>query len=213
MKRSPLLLAVALFCATAVFAQQSTEVRTPGSFTSLNIAGGFERLVLKSGSKESVELITDGTDLSKVVTEIKGNSLNIHMKEGHHKKDHKITVIVTYATLKALNTSGSTEVVVKGTFKADEFDFNASGSGSLSGTFEVKDLEINIAGSADVTLKGKAAAQHIAISGSGNVDAAELSGETAEVSIAGSGDVTLNVSGKVKSSIAGSGHIDNKKSQ
>jgi hypothetical protein len=65
---------------------------------------------------------------------------------------------------------------------------------------DVKDLEIAISGSCDMTLRGNADDQDIAISGSGDVNAAALKGATAEVAISGSGDVKLGVYWKGKDS-------------
>ena len=213
MKKCALLLAMVLLAAATVFAQKSTEVRPLESFNSVSVAGSFSKIVLKSGSKESVELLGDGGDLSKVITEVKGNNLQIHMKKGasSYNDGNKITLVVTYNSLKEVNSSGTTDIVVEGTLKADKFEFNTSGSGDLTGSFDVGNLELNIAGSADAKLSGKANEQHYAISGSGNVDAAELKGQTADVAISGSGDVSLNVDGKVKSSVAGSGDVTNKR--
>lgn len=209
MKKFAIVFAALLITATA-FSQKSTETRTPGSFNGVSIAGGFKKLILKEGSKESIELQSDGADLSEVETKVKNNGLGINLKEKSKADAGKITLIVTYNSLKSLNASGSTPIETDGTLKAEKFTYNASGSGSMTGNFDVRDLELNVAGSAASKLTGKADKQHFAVSGSGDIDAGNLKGENADVAVAGSGSVAVNVSGKVKSSVAGSGSVTNK---
>lgn len=188
---------------------QNSETRTLGSFNTIDVAGGFELITLQQGDVEKVFIEASGVDLDKIETKIKGDHLGIGMKNGSYNHG-KIKITVTYKSIKEINNSGSSDIMTAGPIKADKFEFNSSGSGDFKGQFDVGDLDINISGSCDMTLKGIADKQEYAISGSGDVDASALKGNSADVAISGSGDVSLNVSGNVNSAVSGSGNVRNK---
>ncbi len=209
MKIQFLSLAAGLLLTTSLFAQ-STSTRDVSGFNTVNIGGGFDQVTFVAGNKEGVVIKSSKIDPEKIETKVNGDELSIGMKKGSYSDSGKITIEVTYKSLKEVNNSGSSDIVMAGTLKADKFELNSSGSGNLKGSFDVRDFSVNISGSADVVVDGQATEQHYAISGSGDIDAGGLLGETAEVAISGSGDVDLNVSGKVRTSISGSGDVDNK---
>jgi hypothetical protein len=193
------------FCAIA---QNSTVTRSLPSFDKIGISGGYEVVFLREGDAESVSLEVSGTNPDNIETEVKNGTLHIKTKKGNYR-NLKAKITITYRTLKSVATSGSSDIVALSPIKADEFEFASSGSGDFKAEFDVKDLDVAISGSSDMTLKGSADEQEFSISGSGDVDATALKGSSAEVSISGSGDVKLNVSGKVKSAVSGSGRVTN----
>lgn len=209
MKMRTLTLTLGVFALlhTALFAQNTTT-RTLTAFNQIAISGGYEKIVLKEGSAESVTIEADGVNPDNVITEVKDNTLGIRMKKGTYKSG-KIKISVTYKNLTEISNNGSSDIEAQSPIRADRFEFNSSGSGDFTGAFDVKNLEINISGSSDMRLSGKADKQAIAISGSGDIDAKTLSGSEANVAISGSGDVSLHVNGPVQTAVSGSGRVNN----
>lgn len=199
--------ATALFLTANLFAQ-NPSTRSLTSFDKITISGGFEKVVLTSGASESIAIDAPGVDPEDVITEVKGNSLEVRMKKGVHK-DHKIRLNITYRHLSEVNNSGSSDIEASSAIKGESFEFHSSGSGDFTGAFDVKNLKIKISGSSDMKISGKADKQAIAISGSGDVNARDLAGSEASVAISGSGDVALHVNGPVKTSVSGSGSVNN----
>jgi HSP20 family molecular chaperone IbpA len=195
-------------CSSGLAAQNSIVTRSLPSFDKIGISGGYDVVFLKEGDVESVSLEVSGTNPDNIETEVKNGILHIKTKKGNYR-NLKAKITITYRMLKSVANSGSSDIVALSPIKADEFEFASSGSGDFKAEFDVKDLDIAISGSSDMTLKGKAEDQAFSISGSGDVDATGLKGSRAEVSISGSGDVKLNVSGKVKSAVSGSGRVTN----
>lgn len=199
------ILALMLF-PLSLLAQNNTVTRSLGSFDKIGISGGFDKVYLKQGDAESVQLSVKGIDPDNIETIVKDGVLKIQTKKGsYHNFDATITV--TYKSLKSVANSGSSDVAIQGVLKAKEFEYASSGSGDFSGELDVQDLDIAISGSSDMKLSGRAEEQEIAISGSGEVDASSLAGSSAEVAISGSGDVKLGVKGKVKTAVSGSGRV------
>ena len=187
---------------------QTTVTRSLSSFDKIAVSGGYDKVILKEGSTESVTLEVSGIDPDNIKTEVKGSTLEIGMKKGSWS-NFKAKITVTYKSIRELASSGSSDIVAESVIKGDEFDLATSGSGDFTGTFDVRELEVAISGSSDMTLKGRADEQEIAISGSGDINASELKGKEAEVAISGSGDVKLSVSGPVKTAVSGSGSVTN----
>ncbi len=209
MKIRLLLILAAAFVANGIFAQKNTETRPLQTFEKISVAGGFDQVTLQEGSEEKIVLEVSGTELDKVITEVKGKTLDIRMKKGNYH-NVKIRLTITYRKIDEISTSGSTDIVAATTIKGESLTINTSGSGSFKGALDVRKFEVNISGSSDISVSGQADKQAYAISGSGDVNAGGLKGQSADVAISGSGDVELNVSGPVKTAISGSGSVDNK---
>lgn len=209
------LLAVTLLLSTgALTAQNNVKTCALDPFSIVNLAGGFDHVTFEAGNapKLIIESNDPKIDLSEVEAQVHKNTLNIDMARNRASRMSKIRITIIYTELKSVNNSGTTDITFK-PMKAEEFTFNSSGSGDMQGEFEVQKLSVNVSGSADMTLSGKARDQYFAVSGSGDINATDLRGETADVAVSGSGDVTLNVSGKVRSAVSGSGNIDNRRRQ
>jgi len=210
MKIRPLISLMAGLVLTAMASAQSPVTRSLSTFDKIAISGGFDAIILQEGSSESVSLDVSGIDADKIITEVKGNTLEIGMKKGNYR-NFKARITVTYRNLHKIANSGSSDIEVVSVLKGDKFEIASSGSGNFKGEFDVKDLSIAISGSSEMALKGKADNQSIKISGSGDILASDLKGSQAEVSISGSGDVKLGVDGPVRTAVSGSGRVTSNK--
>lgn len=200
---------MALTCVVAIAVAQNKETRSLSAFDRVDISGGFEIVALQEGSKESISIEAAGIDLEKIETKVLGNTLKIGIKRGWYD-NARIKLYITYRQINEINNSGSSNIDLQSTVKGESFVVNSSGSGNVTGSFEVRRLEINISGSSDMRLQGTADRQDISISGSGDVDASRLSGNEASVVVSGSGDVQLNVKGRVRTTVSGSGDVVNR---
>lgn len=201
---------ISLMAGLVLTAMASAQTRSLSTFDKIAISGGFDAIILQEGSSESVSLDVSGIDADKIITEVKGNTLEIGMKKGNYN-NFKARITVTYRNLQKIANSGSSDIEVVSVLKGDKFEIASSGSGDFKGAFDVKDLNIAISGSSDMALKGKADNQAIKISGSGDILASDLKGSQASVAISGSGDVKLGVDGPVRTSVSGSGRVTSNK--
>lgn len=192
----------------ANFGDPKKETRNLAAFDKIGISGGFDKITLREGSTENATIEAEGIDLDKIVTEVEDGVLKIGFKKGNYSYA-KVRISISYKNLKSVANSGSSDVVAETPIRGKSFNYASSGSGDFSGELQVDELEIAISGSSDMKLRGKAEKQDIAISGSGDVDASNLNGTDAKVAISGSGDVKLACSGKVKTSVSGSGNVTN----
>jgi hypothetical protein len=190
---------------------QENNNRNVGSFSSVDISGGMD-VFLTEGSTESVKVEVKGIEAEKVLTEVKGEALKISLKikngfSWSWGKGVEIKVYVTYRKLKAISSSGSSDIICNSKLKNESFEIALSGSGDLKASLETANLEVSVSGSADIDLEGKADVQNIAISGSGNFKGRDLEGKEVKVRISGSGDATVWANESIEAKVSGSGDV------
>ncbi len=191
--------------------QAQIETRTFTDFQKINLAGGFHEVLLVAGDENRVDIDgKNGAPTSEVdIKTTSEDALNIAMRKGTREKASNYRLKITYRQLNAINSSGSSDIRTGNAIRGDKFVYNVSGSGDLDAEFDVEVLECNFSGSGDMVARGQANRIQFAISGSSDIDAAALRAQTGKVSISGSGDARVNVTSDLRSTVSGSGSIDN----
>jgi hypothetical protein len=169
-------------------------------FTGIKVNGSFQ-VFLKQGSKQSVKVEGEETDIDKMSTTVKNGIWTIQMKSNNKKgscgnnysynsKSGKaaLKVYITMPTLTYVSLNSSGKVTTQNKFNVDNLDLNISGNGKMRLGLTAKSIESNI-------------------SGSGDVDAEDLQSKNANVSISGSGDINVHATDYLKAKIAGSGDV------
>jgi hypothetical protein len=101
--------------------------------------------------------------------------------------------------------SGAMEL---GALRCERLEVLISGSGALKlGRLRAEELEARLRASGDFSVAGQARQQQWHLSGSGDVRAAELSGEVARLRSFGSGDASLGALESLEAALFGSGDL------
>jgi hypothetical protein len=205
------LLAVLVTCSFSSLAQEKSSAdRNLSSFNSVAVSGAMD-VFLTEGDTEKARIEAEGIEIDEITTEVNGDELKIGIKNKNGmwswNSKMKVKVYVTYRQLKAVKSSGSSDIFCKSTLKADEFSINISGSGDLSGDMDVKTLSVSVSGSADVKVGGKAETQDVVISGSGDFKGEDLKGKYVKVKISGSGDAKVWAEESIEARVSGSGDV------
>lgn len=195
------------FFAFGLYAQ-STEIRKVGSFNGIR-TGGSWNVILEKGDREEVRLESKKFDLSKVITEVKDNSLNIGLEKGNHKNVN-FTVYVTYRELESIKSGGSGSIKSNSDIIADNLEIYMSGSGD--GRFQnikADKLLVSMSGSGNIDVEGGSIG-HLTIkqSGSGDFRGLDLQAEDAEVNKNGSGNTSLTATKALSVRSSGSGNVE-----
>ncbi len=215
----------------ATFANgQTTEIRKLNSFDKVYISGVLDAL-LENGNEESVKIESATIETSKIITEIKGNSLYVYIDpKNENVRNIRVKVLIKCKNLVTIHKSGSGNLSGGASFKADDFDLDVSGSGNinLDGSIQGKGVRVNKSGSGNIKVgsveaenftlvfsgsgntevtKGKVKIQTIRLSGSGNINMPNVDSEVCTASISGSGDIEIGVSKSLEGTISGSGNI------
>ena len=198
------ILLVLTLLAPVIYSQQENRDISEFEGISYCLPGTLE---IVQGTKGSLVLEGDKSDLERIITEVDGGELKIYTKS-HGSELSDVSVYVTVVKLESLSVAGSGDAIIKDILTGNELELNLSGSGNIHcNRLEASESEINLAGSGDVEIKGKVNEVEISIAGSGDVNADGLESEEAEVSIAGSGSVKVWATKELESSIVGSGDV------
>ncbi len=211
-----------------------TEMRSVSGFTQIENETDVE-VILNQGNEYEVKVQAQQNLLDEVVTEVKGDELQIYTK--HCLNKHQpIVVYVTMPSVTRVEISGSgivtstskisestLSLVVSGSgvFNAndsiytDAVDITISGSGAINYLGESRNASAVVAGSGLITMLGKGNASDtgkptnldLTISGSGAVQAYDYPVQECHFTISGSGLGQVNVSTLLSGTISGSGSL------
>ncbi len=212
MKTIKQIITVALFGFFALNVNsQITQKKEASNFDeiSLSVPG---KLILTQGNSYSVELEGYESDLNKIETEVRANTLLIKLKKNHYRIKNVI-LRVTMPEIKELNVAGSGIIKAATPIKAEDLVADISGSGEICiDKLNANNLELDISGSGNIKLTGTGKLQTLkfSISGSGDIDACGLEVSDIEGDISGSGSACIWATDALDADIAGSGRISYK---
>lgn len=184
---------------------QTSEVRQVGSFRGVK-AGEAINVTLKKGDKESVKVDVDGVSLNAVITEVSGNYLRIHMREGSYR-NRKVDVAVTYVTLERISASSACSVNSEGVIKSTSLDINAASAATVELEVDTETLTLDVASAGDVRLEGKAKRMTIEASSAGVADTYGLACDIVSVTASSAGTAKVSVSKELEAEASSGGSI------
>ncbi len=180
------------------------QARAVGDFDRIEVAGDFD-VRIASGTSPSLRIQGDDDLLPLVETSVENGVLRVR-SERQLRPSRRILIEIGTPRLAGVETSGSSDVRAFGV-RADAFDADVSGSGSLEADGSFGDMAVSVSGSGQVVGRGIAETVDVHVSGSGDVDLLAVSARSARVTTSGSGDVSLAVSESLDASTSGSGQV------
>jgi hypothetical protein len=186
-----------------------TETRDVSGFHSIEISYPAEVLV-KQGSKESLEIEAEDNLLPGLKTQVKNGVLDIFYKTTNGKhvnptKTVKITIVVKDLTSVDFTSAGDLTIE---DLKTNTLDVSLSGAGNLKlDKILVKALGVSLSGAGSMSASGTADDLDLNISGFGDFKGTELHSKDAQVDISGAGSATTWVDNNLDAQISGAGSI------
>lgn len=175
-------------------------------FSALDLSMSANVFVIQ-GSDQEVTVQGQSNILDELDLYVAGDELRIGLESGCFKSFDKPIFNITVGSLRAVEVTGSGDVLGQSLFEAGSFIINVSGSGDVSLDLSVDELTTSVSGSGSVELDGNAIDQSISVSGSGRVRAFDLITDDTSVQISGSGSAEVFASDNLTGSISGSGTI------
>jgi Putative auto-transporter adhesin, head GIN domain len=189
-------LALALFAVVLLLAacsvtggsgQLATESRAVSSFSKIDLSGGGELTIQKTGT-ESLSISAEDNLLPRLTSEVSNDTLILGTKPNTTiLPQQPITYTVTVRDLTGVAVSGS------GNIRVPDLTTTA--------------LSISISGSGTITVNGTVDDQDLEISGSGAYEAAQLTSKTVKADISGSGTASVLATNVLDVEISGSGTL------
>ena len=186
---------------------QQSEVRSLERFTGVKSAEAID-VYLKKGDKEGVKLEVAGIKLSEVITEVNGNYLKIHMRDGiSFRGKSDVKAYVTYVELDKISASSASNIFSEGVMKTNSMEVRASSAASIEVNLEANTVQVHVSSAGDIILEGKAKSMNAEASSAGEVDAYNFLTETAEAKAGSAGSIKLNVSQALDAHASSGGSI------
>ncbi|MAW95556.1 MULTISPECIES: head GIN domain-containing protein [unclassified Leeuwenhoekiella] len=187
-----------------------TRERQVGSFNEIDVAGSFD-VYLVAGSEGTVSVEAEENLQEYIITEVKGDKLKIHTKDGYSLRTSRnkgIVITVPFRDIEKVSLAGSGDIMTKDPINAQNFRCALAGSGDMVLEVNAQDVRASLAGSGDLVVKGSTQQVELEVAGSGDLDASDLKSKDATARVSGSGDINLNCDGgTLKANVAGSGDI------
>lgn len=165
------------------------ETRQVSSFDALDISSAFE-IYLTQGNEESLVLEADDNILDKIITEVRGGTLKIYVKENiRHVKTMKL--YIGFKMLEKIDLSGACDIKGEGTYKFNNIEFDASGASEISMEFTADKVYLDMSGASEINFVGSANSMIVDVSGATDIYAQDF--EVKVCSIDASGASTIKV--------------------
>lgn len=213
MKKS-LLIALSLI-ATGGFAQ---EIQKELKSFSRIVASPRVNLILKQGDKESIRLVYNDVERSKINIEVSNHTLHLYLdnarkiekmdpySDNHHGRRRNmyegvsITAYVTYKHLEGLEIRGNQELTCYDPIESDEFRLKAYGENEITlASLKTDFFKASLYGNNELKIsKGKVVEQKYKLFGENKIDTRALKSAYASTSIFGEGHVRLTSTEEVR---------------
>jgi hypothetical protein len=180
-------------------------------FDRLQVDGPYQ-VSLTTGRSTSAVATGDQAALDRVSIEVQGKVLRIRPNRSAWGGpagggNGSVRIAVTTQDLRSATVIGSGAVEIDRA-RALRFDVNLSGSGRIAiGAVDADQLGLGLLGAGKIVLGGKAKTLRATISGSGDLDAAGLRAEDAELKADTSGSIRIGVGRAAKVAATGAGDV------
>lgn len=144
-----------VFASVFVYAQDQ-ETRDLDKFYQISVAEGIE-LIARKGSENKIELEVDFVDIDRVLTEVRGGSLRVHMERGNYRRK-RVKAILTYTEdLEEIKVSTGAEAIFEDKITGQSLEINTSTSGYAEiKSIDVERLEMRATTSGRIDIEGTA---------------------------------------------------------
>lgn len=184
---------------------QNTEMRDLSSFTGVKAAEGID-VYLKKGSKHTALVETSGVSTNRVLTDVSGGYLRVHMAEGGYKSK-SVKVYVTYVELEKLIASSGANIFTEDVIKSKSIFISSSSGADVEVSVDCDDLKLEASSGGDIVVEGKAKRVEASASSAGDIDAYALEAEIGIGRASSAGGVKLSVSKEIQANASSGGSI------
>lgn len=196
-----------------------TQDRNLPSFSKISVGSAINLLITK-GANQSVAVETNADLQDKVITEVRGEKLELSTK-GVNKVD-RLNIYVTTPNLDAIEANGASKATMTNEIQADRFYAEASGASKLNlfvkcseftGEFSgasvstivttADNVKSEVSGASVVTYKGTAINNDMEVSGASKVKALELISDYSDAEISGVSGASITARKRLTAELSG----------
>jgi Putative auto-transporter adhesin, head GIN domain len=206
-----LLVALSVCAQTTIINDANAEKRNVSGFTAIKVSGGID-LFLNQGDEEAVAVsASEDKYRNRIKTEVSDGLLRIWFDgDGINwgwVSNKKLRAYVSVKTLKKLEASGASDVIVSGTLKGGDMEMHFSGASDFKGALDASTLKIRISGASDMTVSGTAGTLEIGASGASDFKGYNFSVDNCDATASGASDIKITVNKEMNANATGASDI------
>lgn len=182
-----------LLLAVFVYAQDN-ESRDISNFTEISVAEGIE-VIAEKGNENTVEIVTRRIDLDRVITEVRGGKLNIHIDNKWYRRTPRndVKIKLTYTDeLERIKVNTGAELFVKGEVKGKRLNIDTSTSGMVELKVAVEFLNMSASTSGRIEVEGMSDEVEAGASTGGIIYAYDVTSKEVSAKASTGGDIRVN---------------------
>jgi len=181
------------------------EERQVSGFTSLEVSGAF-KVYLYQGKSESLTVEADQNLMDNIITEVKGDKLEIYTK-GTIRKATKMNIYLSFEELEMIDISGAVSIVGEDRMTFAELNIDGSGASEIDLIMDVELLEADFSGASEIDLSGEAKFVRFELSGASEINAFDFKVAHFELEVSGAADAKIYVTGNLDVEISGAASV------
>ncbi len=183
-----------------------TEKRSTGSFTGINVGGGFD-VELRIGSPSEVTVEADDNLIKYVETSVKDGQLRIRMDDMNVHDAH-LKVFITAPSINDITASAAATVEVKDEVKLNgAIQLHASSGADITIALDAPETVLNASSGAEINVSGRTKEVKAAVSSGSSIHAKELLSENASAEASSGGSITVHASIVLDAKASSGGNI------
>ena len=186
-------------------------VREGKGYNAINVSGGID-LYISYGDEAIAVSASESKYRDKIKTVVEDGVLKIWYEDNKLSwNDRKnLKAYVSFKTLKSLNASGGSDILVEGSIKSDQLKIDISGGCDFKGRVDVNDLDIDQSGGSDVDISGVAKKVLISASGGSDFYGYNLITDYCEAEASGGSDIEITANKEISARASGASDISYK---
>jgi len=185
----------------------TTETRTVSGFNRIHCSGSYH-IIVREGAATSLRVEADENLMPYIITEIKGNTLDLSNKKNTELRHSKpVNIYLTVNHLAEIGVSGACNLKTQDMLQVDRLKISISGSAEMNMQLTAHALAVNISGSGKLTLSGASQSGSYHVSGSADVFATGLTTDNTEIHISGMGKMHVDAQKKLAVTVSGMGNV------
>jgi hypothetical protein len=186
----------------------SVEMRKLSGFTGVS-ASLAANIYLLQGDSFSFKAVGRTRLLERLETTIKDSTLQIrlHRDNNFFNDLERVSIYITAPTFAFLDFSGAGKIVSENKLTGNKLKVFQSGAHSLDLDLEYGQILVEMSGVGSIYLRGKTQKADLEMSGTGNIDAYDLTVQDAECGVSGLGSIQCFVENDLYATVSGLGSV------
>jgi hypothetical protein len=211
MKKILLILWVVFFVTACGYKSGSgvivSETRNLGSFTAVNVGGGFE-VEIKLGNNPKLLVEADDNIINDIETRVDNNQLKISMRDGISYNNVHMKIFITAPLINKISSAASADVKVKDELTADDkIIIRASSGSSIIARLNAPAADVDASSGAEIDLAGRTKNLEVQASSGASIDADELLSENTNAQTSSGATVKVHASVKLDAKASSGGSV------